>query len=86
MQLESYKRINEALKNYLYELEKIDIDLFREETQKYNEAVSMFADVKDEKELNEKLLVVFDILEMKKAWEGDFDAHMSNKGATLVFE
>lgn len=86
LQIESYKRINAALKIYLHELEKIDIALFRKETEQYNQAVALFANVKDEKELNEKLHLVFDMLELKKPWEGDFNAHMSNKSATLVFE
>lgn len=86
LQIESYKRINEALLIYLHELENIDIELFRKETEKYNEAVALFVNAKDEKELNEKLLQAFDMLELKKPWKGDFDAHMSDKSATLVFE
>lgn len=86
LQIEAYRRINEALQIYLNELEKIDIKLFKKETEKYNAAVASFMDIKDEKELNKALLLVYEQLGIKKPWEGDFNEHMSNKNATLIFE
>lgn len=85
-QLEAYKRINEALLAYLHELEKLDIELFKKETEEYNRAVAVFDSAENDKELNAMLLETFERMGLKKPWEGDFDEHMSDKNATLVFE
>ncbi len=85
-QVEAYKRINEALLVYLHELEKIDIEAFRKETEKYNRLMTDLTAAKTDMELNKVLLDAFDRLEIKKPWEGDFNEHMSNKNATLIFE
>lgn len=37
-------------------------------------------------ELNTVLLEIFDKMGYEKPWQGDFDTHMSDKNATLVFE
>lgn len=85
-QIEAFKRINEALLIYLHELEAIDIEAFRRETEQYNQMIELFTTTNTEKELNVMLLDIFDKLGWKKPWEGDFDEHMSNKNAMLVFE
>ena len=85
-QIEAYKRINEALLVYLHELEAIDIELFKKETEEYNKIIDIFESVETDKELNVMLLETFDRMGYNKPWKGDFDEHMSNKNATLVFE
>lgn len=84
--LESYKRINEALLFYLRELEKIDIEGFKKETEEYNRIVDLFGKTGTNEELNVMLLETFDRMGFNKPWQGDFDEHMSNKNATLVFK
>lgn len=84
--LDAYKRINEALLLYLNELEKIDIEGFRRETEEYNRIVDMFQKTTTNEELNVMLLETFDRLGFHKPWQGDFDEHMSNKDAALFFE
>jgi hypothetical protein len=84
--LEAYKRINEALLFYLQELEKIDIEAFKKETEEYNQIVDIFKKESTNEELNVILLETFDRMGFNKPWQGDFDEHMSNKNATLVFE
>jgi hypothetical protein len=84
--IESYKKINEVLLINLSDIEKIDIDLFKKETQEYNKLVKTYLNAKSDEELNILLLDTFEKLGIKKAWEGDFDEHMSNKEGTLVFE
>ncbi len=86
MNIEAYKRINEALLLYLRELEKIDIALFIKETEEYNKVSAVFTSAKSDKELNVMLLETFDRMGFNRPWEGDFNDHMSNKNATLVFE
>lgn len=84
--IEAFKRINEALQVYLNELEKIDLALFRKETEQYNKLITTFNAIKTDKELTEFLLNTCENLGISKPWKGDFDSHMSNKNGTLVFK
>jgi hypothetical protein len=84
--LKAYKRINEALLTYLLELEKIDIEAFKRETEEYNKIITSFERATNNEELNKMLLETFDRMGYNKPWQGDFDEHMSNKNAMLVFE
>ena len=58
--LEAYKRINEALLAYLKELEKIDIEAFKKETEEYNKVIALFDQATNNEELNKMLLETFD--------------------------
>lgn len=84
--IEAFKRINAALLAYLHELERIDIEAFKKETEEYNKTIAVFASAKTDEELNAMLIDTFDRLGFNKPWQGDFNEHMSNKNATLVFE
>ena len=84
--LEAYRRINEALLTYLKELERIDIEAFKKETEEYNKVIASFDQATNNEELNKMLLDTFDRMGYNKPWQGDFNKHMSNKNATLVFE
>lgn len=84
--IEAFKRINEALLGYLYELEKIDINKFKNETEEYKQVLSIFTTAKTDKELNSMLLNTFDRLGFNKPWKDDFNEHMANRNATLIFE
>lgn len=86
MHLEAYKKINEALLLYLQELEKIDIEAFKREAEEYNKIVMLFDKATTNEELKNMLLATFDKMEYNKPWQGDFNEHMSNKSATLIFE
>ncbi len=83
--VEAFQRINEALQEYLKQLEKIDFALFRSETEQYNKLLETFKSIKTDKDLTVFLLNTYESLDINKPWEGDFDAHMSNKNGTLVF-
>ena len=84
--IEAFKRINEALLLYLHELESIDIEAFKRETEEYNEMMQVFTTANTDKELNQILLDTFDRLGIQKPWKGDFEAFMSNKNNTLIFD
>lgn len=84
--IQAFKRINAALLVYLHELERIDIEAFNKETEEYNKTIAVFASAKTDEELNVMLIDTFDRLGFNKPWQGDFNEHMSNKNATLVFE
>lgn len=84
--LEAYKRINEALLQYLRELERIDIARFKEETEKYNQIVEICTKDMTEEQLRVTLLTVYEENDLEKPWKGDFEEHMSNRNGTLVFK
>ena len=84
--IDAYKRINQALLSYLNELEKIDIKLFERETEEYNKMIKGISSAKTQRELHEILNGIYDRMGYNKPWQGDFDEHMSNKNAMLVFE
>lgn len=84
--LDAYKRINKVLLVYLHELEKVDIETFKKETEEYNKLVTSFENVSSNDELNVVLLETFDKMGYNKPWQGDFNEHMSNKNAALIFK
>lgn len=84
--LEAYKRINEALLQYLRELERIDIARFKEEIEKYNQIVEICTKDMTEEQLRVTLLTVYEENDLEKPWKGDFEEHMSNRNGTLVFK
>lgn len=84
--LDAYRRINETLSAYLKELEKIDITLFKKETEKYNQLIFILEEPITQVQLNEVLLHFYNENDFKKPWKGDFNEHMANKKGTLVFE
>lgn len=81
----AFKRVNEAIAVYLAELERIDIALFKKETERYNQMVFNLEYISDEDTLNTFLLNAFDELNIDKPWEGNFDDFMSDKNNRLVF-
>ena len=85
-QLEAYRIVNEALSYYLAELEKIDIEAYKQETDRFNKISNSLMTAESSTELTIILLKVYEDYDIKKPWEGDFNEHMSNKNATLKFE
>ena len=84
-ELNAYIVVNRALTQYLKELERIDINRFREETAKYNELVCSLENAKNEKELNLILHKELQRCGIKPAWTGNIGDHLSNKNGTFVF-
>ena len=84
--VESFKRVNEALSEYLDELKKLDIAAYKLETEKYNRFMETFSEADTPEELNAVLLNMLDELGIKKPWTGDFDEFMSEPDSVLVFE
>lgn len=84
--LEAYKRINEALEQYLKKLKNIDIDAFKKETEQYNCIAEALKATTNSEELNIMLLGIFDKMGYDKPWQGDFDEFMSDENAKLIFK
>lgn len=78
--------IIEHLEVYASELEKIDINKFKEDTLQFEKTAKLLMATKNEQELNEALKKAYIHFEIPYPWEGDFDEFMSNKNNMLVFE
>ena len=86
MNIDAFKRVNEALLLYLRELKKIDIEQFKEETEKYNTAIGIFSLAKSERDLNTMLMNIYEEIGISMPWQGEFNEFMSDSDNHLVFE
>ena len=68
-QLEAFRRVNQAMVLYLNELERIDIDAYKKEVEKYTKYYDTIGMVSSEEELNAILVNTFEELGIKKPWE-----------------
>lgn len=85
-ELDSFIRIREAMTVYLSELESIDIELFKKETEGYNKTIHMIETADSEEALNKSLYYALESLDIALPWTGDFEEFMGNRNNTLVFE
>ena len=85
-QLDAYIRINEALTLYLSQLERIDIESFKKETEAYNQMLVLMEKTKNEDELNILLRNEYSKLGFKLPYEGNFDDFMKDKSSVLEFK
>lgn len=85
-QLDAYIRINEALALYLTQLEKIDFEQFKKETEQYNQLLVMMKSANKEDELNILLKSECRALGIELPYNGDFDDFMNDTSSVLVFK
>ncbi len=85
-QLDAYIRINEALVQYLSQLEQIDIERFKRETKQYNELIAMMECSSNEAELNVVLRNEYKVLGIQLPYEGEFDDFMNDSSSVLEFK
>lgn len=85
-QLDAYLRINEALTSYLRQLEKIDIKLFEEETERFNHMVTLLEVAEEEEQLNVLLRNEYKLLGIELPYNGTFDDFMKNDSSVLEFK
>lgn len=83
--IEAMKQINAALDSYLIELRSINIEKYEWEVAKGVRLSETLAQADNESDLNALLLEYYESMGIKRPWEGSFDEHMSNRGATLRF-
>lgn len=85
-QLDAFIRINEALTQYLSQLEQSDIERFRKETEQYNELLAMMERTNSENELNILLRNEYKTLGIQLPYDGDFDDFMNDSSSVLEFK
>ncbi len=84
--IEALKRINEALEFYLAEIQKFDLELYKNEVTECVSFVSALSYVKTEQELNELVVKKYGDFGLTELWEGSFDAHMSDPNKRLIYK
>lgn len=85
-QLDAYIRINEALTLHMAQLEKIDVELFKKETEKYNNMLSMIETSNSENELNILLRNEYKSLDLELPYKGSFNDFMNETSSILEFK
>ena len=85
-QLAAYIRINEALALYLTQLEKIDFELFKKETEQYNQMLAVMEATNSENELNTLLKNEYKALGLELPYSGDLGGFMNNALSVLEFK
>lgn len=80
-----YYIVRQAVEEYLLELERIDIEAFKKETETFNKFCELMDGAKNEDELNALLKTSMRKMGFELPWEGDFDEFMGNKKNKLVF-
>lgn len=84
--LESFKRVEAEISRYLNELEKIDIEAYKRETEKYIKMGDVIRKAKSDEQLNLILLNSMKEMGVSIPWTGEFDDFMRNKENKLVFK
>lgn len=85
-QLDAYIRINEALVQYISQLEQIDIERFKKEAEQYNKLIAMMESTNNEDEMTILLRNEYKVLGIELPYEGDFDDFMNNSSSVLEFK
>ena len=82
-EVNNYKEIADIMERLFAKLENIDIDQFKEDTQKYDRIANMI--LSDELNINEILLEAYDEIGINIPWNDDFDTFMANKNNSLKY-
>ena len=85
-QLGAYIRINEALEIYLSELEQVDLELFKIETERYNKMLTLLEGADSEENLNTILANEYKTLGISLPYKGTFDDFMNDSSSVLEFK
>lgn len=85
-QLDAYIRINEELLLYLSQLEQIDIERFKEETEQYNKMLALLEGAVSEEALNIVLRNEYQALGLELPYSGDFNDFMNDSSSVLEFK
>lgn len=84
--MDAYIRINEALTLYLQQLEKIDIEQFKKETEQYNQMLAMMETANSNDDLNALLRNEYKALGIELPYSGEFDDFMNDASSVLEFK
>jgi hypothetical protein len=81
-----YREIAKAMDQFAAKIAKLDIEKFRQDTERYANVAEDIANCEDDDAINSILYDAYEKFGIKIPWEGDFDSFMGNKNNRLVFE
>ena len=84
-EMNNYREIADAFEMLAAKIEKLDIEQFQFETENYRNIALKIETAKSEQELNDLLLSVYKVFDIKIPWEGEFDYFMGNPNNHLAF-
>ena len=84
--LESYKVVNEQLREYIAELEKIDIEKFHKQAEAYENMARLLESASDNAALNLILIEQIKSLGHEAPWGNDYCAFMDATDKPLIFD
>lgn len=76
----------EYFEQYAAELMMIDLAKFKKETESFKCFAEELDNIKDENELNRKIISLHNMMGINIPWENDFDNFMNDQDSVLVFE
>lgn len=82
--ISALQRVKIAMCKYLEELEEIDIERYKKETEVFLSLETDLANVSED-DLNEVIMKTFESLGINRPWEGDFNEFMLDRSKKLVF-
>ena len=82
----AYQRITDAVSEYMQTLKNIDSKAVLNETKKTQQLVTTLDSVSDEKEFCDILLKFYNDTNIQTPWQGNFEDHMLDKNAKLIFK
>lgn len=81
-----YREIAKAMDQFAAKIAKLDIEKFRQDTERYANVAEEISNCEDDDAINSILYDAYERFGIKIPWEGDFDSFMGNKNNRLVFE
>lgn len=76
----------EYFEKYAAELMQIDITKFKKEAESFTCFVDELDNIKDENDLNDKIIALHSMIGINIPWKDSFDNFMNNEDSVLVFE
>ena len=81
----NYKEIADAMEILAAKLARIDIERFREDTERFAVIATEVLESENEDQVNAILYNAYDKLGIRIPWKGDFDSFMGDRNNRLVF-
>ncbi|MCR5557074.1 MAG: hypothetical protein K6F75_05890 [Butyrivibrio sp.] len=81
----NYKEIADAMGILAAKIANIDIEQFKQDTERFEGVAEDISSCEDDDEVNAILLNAYEKLNIQIPWKGDFDSFMGNKDKRLVF-
>lgn len=82
-EVNNYKEIADIMEELFAKLEKIDLEKFKSDTQRFDEIATKI--MSDETNMSELLIEAYKEFDINIPWDGDFETFMSNENNNLKY-